>query len=108
MDRGAVKNVELLKAMAAVDGADPAADEATHLELLAAVYRALRRAMVVLPMHETSRTLQKGQFFIRTRPGPDGKETITAYTDFEAAPTDTRCHAMPFVEFCKNIASTGL
>jgi hypothetical protein len=108
MDRGDVKNSELLKAMAAVDAADPAADESTRMALLAAVYRALRRAMVVLPMHETSIALDEDQFFIRTRPGPDGKETITAYTDFEAAPADTRCHAMPFVEFCKRIASTGL
>lgn len=108
MDRPDVRNPELVKAMAAVDAVDAAADEATRMALLASVYRALRRAMVVLPMHETSISLQKDQFFIRTGRGPDGKETITAYTDFDAAPTDTRCHVMPFVEFCKRIASTGL
>ena len=108
MDRPDVRNPELLKAMAAVDAVDAAADEATRMALLAAVYSALRRAMIVLPMHETSVSLQKDQFFIRTGRGPDGKETITAYTDFDAAPADTRCHVMPFVEFCKRIASTGL
>lgn len=108
MDHRDVRNPELLKAMAAVDAVDAAADESIHMALLAAVYRELRRAMVVLPMHETSIALHKDQFFTRTGAGPDGKETIIAYTDFEAAPADTRCHAMPFVEFCKRIASTGL
>lgn len=107
MDDG-VRNPELIKAMAAADAVDAAADEATRLAHIAAVYRALRRAMIVLPMHETSIALREDQFFIRTHPGPDGGEAITAYTDFEAAPADTRCHAMPFVELCKRIASTGL
>ena len=109
MDRRDVRNPDLIKAMAAVHDADAAADESTQMALLAAVYRALRRAMIVLPMHETKLPLEKDrQFFIRTGSGPDGKETITAYTDIEAAPADTRCHVMPFVEFCKRIASTGL
>ena len=108
MDRPDVRNPELIKAMGAVDALDAAADEATRMALLATVYRALRRAMVVLPMHETSISLQKDQFFVRTRRGPDGKETITAYTDFDAAPTDTGCQVMPFVELCKRIASTDL
>src|SRR6188474_1789895 len=103
MDRPDVRNPELLKAMAAVDALDAAADEATRMARLRAVYAALRRAMVVLPMHQTSISLEKDQFFIRTGRGPDGQETITAYTDFDAAPVDTRCQVMPFVEFCKRI-----
>lgn len=108
MDHRDVRNPELIKAMEAVDAADPAADESSRMALLASVYRALRSAMIVLPMHETKLALDKDQFFIRTGSGPHGEETIIAYTDFDAAPADTRCQVMPFVEFCKRIASTGL
>ena len=97
-----LKNAELLQAMAAIAGGE---DDPN----LRALYRALRRAIVVVVSAKTDLDLdEETQLFVRSYEDSSGRAILIAYTGFDVAPSDSPRTWIPFVELCKQVVSSGL
>jgi hypothetical protein len=72
------------------------------------LYRALARAIVLVPMRTTKMELKETEMFTPTVTGRDGRTSVLAYTDSSLAPQDTVGQVMPFRSLCQQIAQSGL